>query len=203
MTMFPYNDSVPFPTNNPSNDQGQMLINTVSTFGIWAVDHVGYKSTGIIGNPQASGGQHLRVTFNGKNPPGFTPTDPISALYTVSGVASTNSEMRFLNNLNTAFPISLIRAYAVVDTNGIIVASQQINVSSIAKSGPGTSYTVTLVPNAVNDATNYAVFSQATDYNIILNSTPQNATTFIARSSTNQGINQYPTGNWWFMVLQL
>ena len=203
MTMFTYNSGVPFATNNPSVDQPQMLINTVSNFGIWNVDHVGFNTTNTTGNPNASGGQHLRVTFNGKNPPAFTPTDPLSALYTVSGVASTNSELRFLNNLNTAFPVSLIRAFAVVDTNGNIVSSQQINVSAIAKTGPGTSYTVDLVPNAVNGTTNYAVFSQAADFNIILNSTPVNATQFITRSITNAGINQYPTTNWWFLVLQL
>ena len=149
MTVFTYNQNVPFATNNPSVDQPQMLINTVSDFGIWNVDHVGFNTTNIIGNPNASGGQHLRVTFNGKNPPGFTPTDPISALYTVNGVATNNSEMRFLNALNVAFPVSLIRAYGVFDTNGNIVDSQAINLSCSGFTGGG-GYAMVLEAGAVS-----------------------------------------------------
>lgn len=202
MTMFTYNTGVPFATNNPSNDQPQMLINTVSNNGIWNVDHVGFNSTGIIGNPQASGGQHLQVTFNGKHTPGFTPTDPLSVLFTLSGIASTNSNLAFQNQ-NGTFPLSFIRAFAVVDNSGNIVAGQSFNVTSIAQTGPGTSYTVTLPANVTNNLTNYAVFSQAADFNIILNSTPASPTSFVTRSITNVGINQYPTTNWWFIVLQL
>lgn len=203
MTMFTFSSTIPFATNNPSNDQPIMLTNNVANSGIWNVDHVGFNSTGVTGNPNASGGQHLRVTFNGKNPLPFTPTDPLSGLYTVSGVATTNSEMRFLNGLNVAFPVSLIRAYALVSSSGSIINSQQINVASITQTGPGTSYTVNLVAGAVNGTTNYAVLSQASDFNIIINSAPQSATQFIARSITNTGINQYPPTSWSFVVLQL
>jgi hypothetical protein len=154
MTMFTYNSGVPFATNNPSNDQPQMLINTVSNFGIWNVDHVGFNTTNTTGNPNASGGQHLRVTFNGKNPPTFSaPIDPISALYTLSGVATTNAELRFLNGLNIAFPVSLIRAYGVFDTNGNVVSSQSINLTNVGTWNSGTGYSLLITANAITGNT--------------------------------------------------
>lgn len=124
MTMFTYNTGVPFATNNPSNDQPQMIINTVSNNGIWGVDHVGFNSTGIVGNPAASGGQHLQVTFNGKHP-AASQTDPLSVLYTNNATAgafntnaaSTVSQMFFINQSAT-FPISMIKAFGSFDNNG-------------------------------------------------------------------------------------
>lgn len=147
MTMFTYNSGVPFSTNNPSNDQPQMLINTVSNNGIWNVDHVGFNSTGIIGNPQASGGQHLQVTFNGKHVPGGTITDPLSILYTnnITGAgafntasASTISQLFFLNQSGGAttpispFPVSMIKAFGCFDSAG-----NSLNAWNITLLSPG------------------------------------------------------------------
>lgn len=135
MTMFTYNNDVPFSTNNPSNDQPPMLLNTKANFGIWDVDHVGFNSTGIIGNPQASGGQHLQVTFNGKNVPAYNPLDPLSVLYANNIIgaadfhtasASDVSQLFYLNQSGnqlsplapTPFPISMIKAFGCFDNTG-------------------------------------------------------------------------------------
>ena len=171
MTMFTYNAGVPFATNNPSNDQPQMLINTVSINGIWNVDHVGFNSTGIVGNPNASGGQHLQITFNGKHPPSATITDPLSILYsnniTGSGPfntasASTISQLFFLNQSGGAttpispVPISMIKAFGCFDNNG-----NSLNAWNMALLSPGGhpsagNFTFTMPVGACN-SNNYLV----------------------------------------------
>jgi hypothetical protein len=53
MTNFSYNQDIPDAPNNPSDDQPLMKTNTNSTFGIIAVDHVGFE--------QANGGYHTVI----------------------------------------------------------------------------------------------------------------------------------------------
>jgi len=195
---FTFSTTIPAAANNPSVDQPVMLQNNVATNGIIGVDHITFNT--------ANGGNHLQVHL-----PAFTAPTVVngtgtqgSVIYSVAGVAdSSYAQLTFLNARSLNFPLNLIRAYALSDTNGNVISSQSFNVTSIARSGPGTSYTITLPANVVTGTTNYAVFSQATDFNIILNSTPSNATTFVTRSITNTGINQYPVGNWSFFVIQL
>jgi hypothetical protein len=160
MTMFTYNTAVPFATNNPSVDQPQMLINTVSGSGIWDVDHVGFNSTGVIGNPAASGGQHLQVTFNGNHTPAAQ-TDPLSVLYTTPGSASAISDMYFRNQ-NGTFPVNPIRAIGVypgASVNGPVAALNQFNVATVTRTAVG-HYTVVLVSNVVT-GTNFGVLVSA------------------------------------------
>jgi hypothetical protein len=145
MTMsFTYYPTIPNAPDNPSYDQPLMQINSQSINSLIGIDHVTFNSIGA-GGPGASGGQHLQVTFNGKNVPGSV-TDPLSILYTNSGVASPFADMRFTNQ-NGVFPVNLVRAYAFCNTAGV-AASQMINVVSVIHSATG-EYDVTLTTNAV------------------------------------------------------
>jgi hypothetical protein len=148
MTAFSYNIGVPAGPNNPSVDQPSMLTNTISINNIWNVDHVGFNSTGPAAT---SGGQHLQISFNGKNVPGALPTDPLSILYTNVGSASTISQMFFANQSGT-FPVNAIRAFgSFVTTNSPTPPSflNQFNVNVGAVTRPAGSYVIPLVVNAV------------------------------------------------------
>jgi hypothetical protein len=72
MTNFSYNDAVPAANNNPSVDQPDMQINTLSTDQILAIDHISFNTN--------NGGQHKQITFNIDNASGFPyiPTIPTS-----------------------------------------------------------------------------------------------------------------------------
>jgi hypothetical protein len=138
-----------------------MLTNAQSIQSIIGTDHVTFNTTGPVGAPQGIGGQHLRVTFNGKNPPpgGTSPTDAFSSLYTNSGTANSISQL-FYNNQSGIFLISAIRAFAYCDGAGNILGSQSLNVAGnpILSAGPPVSYAVTLTANAVT-TNNYLVLS--------------------------------------------
>lgn len=56
MANFTYNDLIPATNNNPSDDQPEMLKNTVSIENIIDVDHVGFNTN--------NGGNHRQVRFN-------------------------------------------------------------------------------------------------------------------------------------------
>ena len=146
MTAFTFSTLIPGANNNPSVDQGTMLQNNVSTNSILAVDHVSFNDAGS-GGPGSSGGQHLQVSFNGKNVPAGAPTDPISILYTNSGTASTVSEM-FFRNQNRIFQVSPIKAWAYADGAGNILSSQSFNVVSVVPGIAGV-FTVNLTPGAL------------------------------------------------------
>lgn len=101
MTNFTYNVGVPATNNNPSADQPQMLINTIATDGIIAVDHVGFNLT--------NGGQHKAITFNQNA--SYVPTPPVSPpqlftstvntlphLFYYTGAAPTSSDQYYQNS---------------------------------------------------------------------------------------------------------
>lgn len=56
MTLYQFNENVPASNDNPSVDQGPMLINNQSTLGILSQDHVTFNLN--------NGGQHTAITFN-------------------------------------------------------------------------------------------------------------------------------------------
>lgn len=124
MTSFNYYANIPNAPDNPSFDQPLMQVNSQSINSLIAVDHVGFKSTGS-GGPGTSGGQHLQVTFNGKNVPGGAPTDPLSIVFTNNvamgafntASASTIAET-FFQNANAIYPVSMIKAFGCFDNAG-------------------------------------------------------------------------------------
>lgn len=148
---FTFNTGIPAANNNPSVDQPDMLTNNQSTDGILAVDHISFNT--------ANGGTHKQVTFDNVAAPGAQ-TNPQSILYTVAGVASSVSDMRFRNQ-NKIFPVNLIRAYGFVNgAAGGIIASQSINVTSAVRNSAG-NYTITLEASTVASA-NFAVLITCT-----------------------------------------
>lgn len=167
MTMFVFNDGIPAAANNPSVDQPDMLTNNQSTEGILAVDHVTFNSVGPAGggNPGASGGQHLQVTFNGKNVPVGLPTDPISTLYannviataTNTASASTVSAL-FYRNQNGTLPVSMIKAFGLFDGGGNPLNTYNLSIT-LPGGHPATGlFIIDIPPNTVT-GTNYLVFS--------------------------------------------
>lgn len=142
---FTFNTNIPAANNDPSVDQPDMLVNNQSTNSIIAVDHISFNT--------ANGGQHKQVTFNNKNTPGAQ-TDPQSVLYTASGVASTVSMLDFRNQ-NGIFLLSSIKAIGVfscVGAAGAVALDMGFNVAGITYNG-GSTYVISLTPNAVNGTT--------------------------------------------------
>ena len=199
MTTFSYYPNIPNAPDNPSYDQPLMQVNSQSINSIWSVDHVTFSGLSGSGAPGSSAGQHLQVTFNGKNTPGGTPIDPVSILYTASGMASTISDMRF-QNANNIFPISCIRAFAYCDGAGAIRGNQTINVASVARGTLGI-MNVTLTTNAVNSS-DFLVFCLPTNMNLIPGYQITGVGTFNLSFIVNTGGLQYP-GNFAFIVIQL
>lgn len=74
MTTFTYTNNVPNPPNSPSVDVVNMQINTNSTSGIIAVDHVGF---GV-----ANGGTHNQSTYNTLTSGNPTTSGTQGAVYT-------------------------------------------------------------------------------------------------------------------------
>lgn len=204
MTAFSYNNNVPATNNNPSVDQPDMKINTQSIEQLIAVDHVSFNSAGS-GPPDGSGGHHLQVTFDSKNTP-IDPTDPVSTLYTTSGVATTVADMRFRND-NGIFPVNLIRAYAYVDNAGTILNG--INVTSVTPNpaGPNPSYDVVLDTNVVT-GTNYGVICtgnvNSTAFPLVVRTSITSASQFTISLSTpaTSGVLNWPS-TFTFIVLQI
>lgn len=149
--MVNFNKDVPASNNNPSDDQPEMLLNNIGIEAIWRVDHVGFND--------ADSGKHVKITFNDQSSPG-APTDPVSLLYTTTGVASTVSDMRFRNQ-NAIFPVNLIRAYCSFNpTAGGLNINQSINIDTGAagtlRNSAG-SYSFVFNSNVVT-GTDYLVF---------------------------------------------
>jgi hypothetical protein len=157
MTTFNYYANIPNAPDNPSFDQPLMQTNSQSINGIWSVDHVTFDGTGGSGSPGSSAGQHKQVTFNGKNVPGAAPLDPVSILYTNSGVASTVSDMYF-RNANAIFPVNLIRAYAACTGGGTLINSYNVNSVFQNTGGGNIIYNVTLATGVTN-STSYGILA--------------------------------------------
>lgn len=139
MTTFSYYPNIPNGPDNPSFDQPLMQTNSQSINSIINVDHLTFNSSGS-GGPGTSAGQHKQVTFNGKNVPGGTPTDPLSIMYTNNIIsagsfnttsASTVAEVFYQNN-SGIFPVSMIKAFGSFDNMG-----NPLNTWNIALSTPG------------------------------------------------------------------
>lgn len=144
MTSFTYN-VVPVSSNDPSQDQPQMLQNTNSINSLLGVDHVSFNSAGS-GGAGASGGQHLRVTYNDKTPAPAAQVDPLSLSYTKSGTASTVSQL-FYKTQDAELQTSAIRAWGFGTSAGI-TALQSVNVFSFTNNGVG-NYSVVLTTGSV------------------------------------------------------
>jgi hypothetical protein len=150
MTVFTFSPNIPDAAHNPSFDQPNMKVNNQSTNGILAVDHVTFNianPSNTAPSPGQSGGQHLQVTFNSKNAPLGAPTDPLSILYTNSGGASPVADMYF-RNANSFFPISIMRAWGIIDgATGVQDAQQSTNFTSTGGAGV---YNVVCNANVIN-----------------------------------------------------
>lgn len=152
MTTFSFNTGIPAANNNPSADQPIMQTNNASTKSILAVDHVTFGTApATVGS---SDGQHLQVTFNGKNAAGAQ-VDPLSALYTGSGTASTNADL-FFRNASGIFRPNMIKAAGVFTTvavTGAVALDMGVNISSISYNSGTQAVTVNLTAGAVNGTT--------------------------------------------------
>ena len=143
-----YTTNIPLASNNPSNDQPNMQVNTNAINSWVQIDHVGFNAS--------NGGEHKQVTFPAETTQG-TPSGTSSTLYTAAGVAdNTHPTLQYVN-ANLTFPVSLIRAYgAFTGSTGAIEASQSIGVASVVRTSTS-HYTVTLNANVVSSTT-YGVF---------------------------------------------
>ena len=162
MTSFTYYPTIPTAPDNPSFDQPLMQINSTSINGLVAVDHVTFNATGS-GGPGTSGGQHLQVTFNGKNVPGSPPTDPLSIMYTNNvnaaafntASASTVAEV-FYSNANTIYPVSMIKAFGCFDNTGTSLNTWNLALKTVGGHPTTGDYIMTMPTNCVT-GDNYSV----------------------------------------------
>lgn len=142
---FAYNSSIPATNNNPSSDQPIMQTNAAAIENFVNVDHVDFNNSNC--------GKHLQVTINSKNLP-IAQTDPQSVIYTGNGIASTVSQLFYVNQLAT-FPLSTLRAYANFTVSGTtMTATNFFNVNVGAITGvhiPGTVvFTIPLLSGATS-----------------------------------------------------
>lgn len=147
---YTFYSNIPAGPNDPQDDQPLMLTNNASIAGLIQVDHVGFN--------QVNGGYHEQVTFNAKNVPVGTPTDPVSVIYTNSGTASTVSQALFKNQ-NGIFPLSAIRAFATFTTSPF---AQPVNYYNLNPGTPVTNlggglFRLNLLANAITGS-NISVF---------------------------------------------
>lgn len=138
---FSYFSSIPAPGNFPGDDQPLMQTNYASISGLLSVDHVGFNVV--------NGGQHQQITFNNKNVPGV-PTDPVSIIYTNSGLASTVSQLLYRNQ-NAILPISALRAFGSFNNAAgpAITLLNSFNVVSVTNTSSAStqSYAIVLTAN--------------------------------------------------------
>lgn len=155
MTLFTYNNAVPDPNNDPSNDVTPMLSNAIKIAEIWDVDHVGFNVD--------EGGTHLQTTFSSKNA-AAAQTDPQSILYTGNGTASTVADLFYRNQNGTFRPNILKAAGRIRLRNGagadtVISGYNVVSATQGATSASQTGITITLSTNAVVGATAIPVVS--------------------------------------------
>lgn len=149
---FTFTNTIPAANNSPSNDQPLMLVNNQSTASLLAIDHIGFNA--------AFGGNHLQMHLPSY---AITPTVVSSAategslIYTGAGTADAAHAQCFfkIDNSGLTFLLSSIRAFALVNNAGAIVASQSWNIASVTKLGVG-DFRITMTTNAVTSA-NYLV----------------------------------------------
>lgn len=191
----PYNLNIPDAPNNPSDDQPKMQENTNSIDSLVAIDHYTFAD--------ATAGQHKQITLAGKNAAGAQ-TDPVSVIYSGSGTASTVAQLNYRNQ-NGIFPLSCVRAWAYSTGGAVPVFTQNVNVSTIARTAAG-KYTVTLTANAVS-SNSFAVIPSAygtgtaLGNNVIYNITGTG--TFELVFPVLNGASLADPTNFSFMVLQI
>lgn len=190
---FTFNDQIPAANNNPSADQGQMLINNQSTNSIIAVDHVTFNT--------ANSGTHKQVTYIDKFVPAV-PSDPTSVAYTDVGKADASHPQNYWKNSQGTFPLSAIRAFgafgivgattpAVTNINGINVTGiSAVKVTSIF------TYTISLTANSTN-GTNFVAIVSPSINNSYLYSLSADTLTIVV----NQSLTPFFTIN--FLILQI
>lgn len=101
MPSLPYNENLPNPPDDPSADVASMQINAQSVNTILSRDLYTFGAT--------NAGLHQQVTFP-LQVSQIAPIDPIAKIYTTTGIASSVSDLRYINQ-NGIFPISCIRAF--------------------------------------------------------------------------------------------
>jgi len=144
MPSIAYNQFVPNPNNYPGNDIGDIAINAVSINSIWGVDHLNFSN--------ANAGQHQQVTIPSTTTP-VTQTGLSCVAHTQAGVADTSNPQLILKNSATSLPLSIIRAFGLINSGGII-SGQSFNVSSVSLSV--STFTITLTSGCVTGI-NFAV----------------------------------------------
>jgi len=195
---FTFNTGIPASNNNPSSDQPIMLTNNVSTDAILAVDHVSFNSTGS-GGAGASGGQHLRVTYNSKTTPApAAPVDPISIAYTAdatsaaavpTAISSASAvAQNFLINQNGTYPLTSIKAFGIFTVTPALVTfapDMAFNVVNITKPGPSAQiYVINLVSGVVVGTTVVPFITSTSNANIFTWSYAANTLTINAGTSS-------------------
>jgi hypothetical protein len=159
-----YLPGIPLPTDNLSFSQGQLKDNFTQLNDQFGIDHTAYN-TGV-GNGDGFHKQIHLPEFTNPTVTSGTATQG-SVIYSAAGTAApTKANLNFKNDLNLLFPLSIIKAYALIDgntTGPTIVNSQGVNVGAITVTiipgvVPQYIYTVNLTANTVATA-DYAVIN--------------------------------------------
>jgi hypothetical protein len=119
---FTYNENIPNPPNNPSNDVGIMQTNAQAIDSIIAVDHVGFNTD--------NGGSHNQITF-AKNQSAPSLANGVSAFF--ANTIASNSWPFFENSLGnvsffTGLPSASQNGYVYLQ-GGIIIQWGKVTAS--------------------------------------------------------------------------
>lgn len=156
---FTYNTGVPASGNDPSVDQPDMLINTISSNGIWNVDHVGFNSAG--------GGTHKQITFQSNNVPSIPTTPPVLFTNTVGSVpqlffysgTTTTTTDQYVNasNGSTYLLGGMILKWGQFTTASATQVVSYTTLSPVLTNFPNACYAVILTPINSSGVGNYRV----------------------------------------------
>lgn len=149
MGSFVWDDDIPFSTNNPSDDQPKLLVNTKSIRGILNEDHYSFQSNiSPVGDVD---GYHRYLHIPVISTLG-TPSNAQSAnVYTDFGTADPARPNLIFRTDRAPFPVNSIRACGYFLTqvaNGAVPVLNGFNIVSITKS-PINQYAVVLTTNCV------------------------------------------------------
>ena len=189
MTKYTFNPTVPNAPNNPSVDQPVMLNNTVSEFGIWTQDHVGYN--------MLNGGTHLQTTFAQYATPSLVGTAP-SVAFPAAGVDDPAHAQFYFQNPQATYPLSAVKAFGsfVSTMPGIaptFLNQYNVNLSMVSKTG--NIYSIPLIANVVSSSNVIAI---VTTSSIVATF----SYTFTSPTLSITGPSFY-TGNYNFLILQI
>lgn len=178
---FPYDPTLPVPTNDPADDVSGMQTNSGSISSLVAVDHQGFNT--------ATGGTHKQVTYSSNNIPSLPTANPTSftALPTSFGGSPTYAQEFFYSGTQAQSQDQYVLAGtgSVLLSGGIILKWGQI-----AAAFNGTTYTFSTLGSSAfpNNIFSVQVTQNIASTQVLIGTNGFTQTGFTFKASVGTGI---------------